>query len=155
MSMLKDQRDLLSAFNAEGVEYLVIGGHAVGMHAEPRATKDLDVVVRNNAENSERVFRALQRFGAPLNGISASDFCGHPDDVFQIGVPPSRVDILQSISGVDFNGAWKRRTTFEVDGELHAPFIALEDLIANKMASGRLQDLADADKLSKAKDVKE
>jgi hypothetical protein len=153
MSMLKDQKDLLSAFNAEGVEYLVIGGHAVGMHAEPRATKDLDVFVRNDAENSKRVFRALRRFGAPLDGISASDFCQHPGDVFQIGVPPCRVDVLQSISGVDFNGAWERRMTFKIDDELDAPFIAIEDLVANKIASGRLQDLADAEKLNKAKEL--
>ena len=153
MSMLKDQRDLLCAFNAEGVEYLVIGGHAVGMHAEPRATKDLDVFIRNDAENSKRVFRALKKFGAPLQGISASDFCGRSEDVFQIGLPPSRVDVIQSISGVDFSGAWERRTTFEVDTELEAPFLALDDLIANKIASGRLQDLADAEKLTKAKDI--
>ncbi|MBW4039295.1 MAG: hypothetical protein HIU91_10550 [Acidobacteria bacterium] len=153
--MLKDQRDLLSAFNAEGVEYLVIGGHAVGIHAEPRATKDPDVVIRNDTENSVRVLRALRRFGAPLSEISADDFCDHSNDVFQIGIPPARVDILQSISGVAFNEAWKRRITFKVDGDLDAPFIALEDLIDNKIASGRLQDLADADKLSKAKSVKE
>ncbi len=153
MSMLKDQRDLLCAFNAEGVEYLVIGGHAVGMHAEPRATKDLDVFIRNDAENSKRVFRALKKFGVPLQGISVSDFCGRSEDVFQIGLPPSRVDVIQSISGVDFSGAWERRTTFEVDTELEAPFLALDDLIANKIASGRLQDLADAEKLTKAKDI--
>jgi hypothetical protein len=153
MSMLKDQKDLLSAFNAEDVEYLVIGGHAVGMHAEPRATKDLDLFIRNNRENAERVFRALQRFGAPLSGISVNDFCEHPEDVFQIGVPPSRVDILQGISGVEFEDAWPRRAVFSVDHELEAPFIAIDDLIKNKKASGRLQDLADAEKLNKSKDM--
>jgi hypothetical protein len=76
MSMLKGRRDLLSAFNAEGVECLVIGGHAVGVHAEPRATKDLEVLVRNDAENSERVFRALQKFGAALHGVYTTIFVG-------------------------------------------------------------------------------
>jgi len=154
MSMLRDQRDLLCAFNAEGVEYLVIGGHAVNVHGVPRLTKDLDVFIRSNEPNGERVFRALVRFGAPLQGYGPSDFCGHPDDMFQIGVEPNRIDVLQSISGIDFDLAWDRRVVLEVEDGIYAPFISLDDLIVNKRESGRLQDMADLDRLTKMRDLK-
>jgi hypothetical protein len=151
MSMLRDQRDLLSAFNAEGVEYLIVGGHAVNAHGVPRLTKDLDVFISGSEKNGERVFRALVRFGAPLQGLSPADFAGHEDDVFQIGVEPNRIDILQSISGVDFGGAWERKVFFEVEEGLTAPFLAIDDVIANKLEVGRIQDLADADHLKRMK----
>lgn len=149
MSMLEDQRDLLFAFNAEGVEYMVVGGHAVNAYGVPRLTKDIDVFIRSSEANSERVFRALTRFGAPLEGLSPNDFRGHPEEVFQIGVEPNRVDILQSISGVDFEPAWKRRALFEVEEGLTAPFLSLEDLLANKQTTARPQDLADVAHLTK------
>ena len=149
MSMLEDQRDLLSAFNAEGVEYMVVGGHAVNAYGVPRLTKDLDVFIHANRSNSERVFRALARFGAPLEGISSADFCGNPDEIFQIGVEPNRVDLLQSISGVDFESAWERRVLLEVEEGLHVSFLSLEDLLANKRTTARLQDLADVQHLTK------
>jgi hypothetical protein len=151
--MLRDQRDLLCAFNAEGVEYLVVGGHAVNMHGVPRLTKDLDVFIRGSELNSERVFRALARFGAPLTGYSAADFHGHDEDVFQIGVEPNRIDILQTIAGVDFDSAWQRREMFEVEDGLIAPFLSLDDVLTNKLLVGRLQDLADADRLTKMKKI--
>lgn len=151
MSMLRDQRDLLSAFNAEGVEYMVVGGHAVNAYGVPRLTKDLDVFLRSNRSNSERVFRALASFGAPLEGISPADFCGNQDEIFQIGVEPNRVDLLQVISGVDFESAWERRVLLEVEEGLHAPFLSLEDLLANKRTTARLQDLADVQHLTKMK----
>jgi hypothetical protein len=151
MSMLRDQKDLLCAFNAEGVEYLIVGGHAVNMYGVPRLTKDLDVFIRSSDANAERVFRALVRFGAPMQGILPADFCSDSLDVFQIGVEPSRVDILQRISGVDFNAAWERRVDFELEEGVIAPFISLEDLLANKLETARLQDLADAEHLNKVK----
>jgi hypothetical protein len=154
MSMLKDQGDLLCAFNAEDVEYLVVGGQAVNAHGAPRLTKDLDLFIRTTADNSERVFKALARFGAPIAGLSPADFREHAGDVFQIGVEPNRIDILQSISGVDFDSAWERRQLFEVEDGLTVPFMALDDLLANKLASGRPQDLADVDKLKKIRDFK-
>ncbi len=153
MSMLRDQRDLLCAFNAEGVEYIVVGGHAVNAHGVPRLTKDLDVFIRGSELNSERVFRALTRFGAPLAGYSAADFHGHEDDVLQIGVEPNRIDILQAIAGVDFDGAWQRREMFEVEDGLIAPFLSLDDVLTNKLLVGRPQDLADADRLTKMKKI--
>jgi len=153
MSMLRDQGDLLCAFNAEGVEYLVVGGHAVNVHGVPRLTKDLDVFIRGSKLNSERVFAALARFGAPLAGYSADDFHGHEDDVFQIGVEPNRIDILQAIAGVDFDAAWQRREMFEVEEGLTAPFLCLDDVLTNKLLVGRPQDLADADRLTKMKKI--
>lgn len=154
MSMLRDQRDLLCAFNAEGVEYLVVGGQAVNAYGVPRLTKDLDIFIRSNGPNSDRVFRALARFGAPIQGLSPADFRDHPNEVFQIGVEPNRIDLLQAISGVDFAAAWERRAMLEVEDGLTAPFLSLEDLLANKKESGRLQDLADIENLTKMRDGK-
>ena len=151
MSMLRDQRDLLCAFNAEGVEYLVVGGHAVNAYGVPRLTKDLDVFIRSNEANSEKVFRALAVFGASIQGLAPADFCNRPGEIFQIGVEPNRIDILQAISGVDFDLAWERRVLFEVEEGVSAPFLSLEDLLANKRESGRLQDMADVEHLTKMK----
>ena len=91
MSMLRDQKDLLCAFNAEDVEYPVVGGHAVNAHGVPRLTKDLDVLIRSSELNSERVFRALVRFGAPVQELTPADFRKSPGDIFQIGVEPNRM----------------------------------------------------------------
>ena len=151
MSMLKDQRDLLSAFNAEGVDYLIVGGHAVNAYGVPRLTNDLDVFIRSSESNSEKVFRALVRFGAPLQGLSAADFRDHPGEIFQIGVEPNRIDILQGISAVQFDEAWVRRVPFEVEAGVTAPFLSLDDLLTNKLESGRLRDMADVDHLNKMK----
>lgn len=154
MSMLRDQKDLLCAFNSEGVEYLVIGGHAVNVHGIPRLTKDLDVFIRSSVENSERVFRALVKFGAPLQGYRPEDFHGHPEDMFQIGVEPNRIDVLQGIAGVAFDDAWNRRLLLEIDDGLVAPFISLDDLLTNKMQVGRMQDIADVERLTKMRNLK-
>jgi len=138
-----DLRELLLAFNEHGVEYLHVGGYAVGIHAEPRATKDLDIFVRPELLNSQRVFRALAAYGAPLGGVTPLDFCDNPQAVFQIGQTPLRIDILQHIDGVAFEEAWPRRVEATMDG-IPVHVISAEDLIQNKLASGRLQDLADA-----------
>jgi hypothetical protein len=147
--MLSDQRDLLSLFNAYAVEYVVVGGYAVNAHGVPRLTKDLDLFIRSSEANSERVYRALAAFGAPVAGLSPADFHGSPDGIFQLGVEPDRVDILQSIDGVTFEQAWESRVPFSVDDQVEAPFLSRENLVRNKIASGRLQDLADADHLRK------
>ena len=154
MSMLRDQRDLLCAFNANGVEYLVVGGHAVNVHGVPRLTKDLDVLIRSSVPNSERVYRALLDFGAPLQGYGPADFYGHPDDILQIGVEPNRIDVLQSISGVNFDEAWIERVNLEVEDGVQAPFLSHDHLLTNKRVSGRPQDLADVDHLMKMKNGK-
>jgi len=143
--MTKDMKDLLSIFNARGVEYLVIGGYAFGVHLEPRTTKDLDVFIRSNDENAKAVFEALIEFGAPLAGMSHADF--QDGTIFQLGIEPERVDIVQKIDGVTFDEAWANRIQGKVDGEVPAAVISREDLIRNKLASGRDQDLLDVKKL--------
>jgi len=148
--MLKDQKDLLSAFNKHEVEYLVIGGHAVSQHSQPRGTKDLDVFIRADEKNSERVYRALVEYGAPLTDVTSADFRNKPDTIFQIGIEPSRVDILQSIPVVTFDHAWNNRVDSTIDGTIPVHFISREDLIDNKLASGRFRDLADVEALREA-----
>lgn len=102
----KDMKELLHIFNEHGVEYLLVGGYAFGVHAQPRATKDLDLLIRPDARNSDAVFRALCKFGAPLHGLTAKDFRDAKTGL-QIGIPPNRIDIHQQISGVTFDEAWK------------------------------------------------
>lgn len=148
-----DLRELLLAFNAHGVEYLLVGGYAVGIHAEPRATKDRDLFVRPEAANSVIVYRALVAYGAPLTGVTPGDFCNDPNSIFQIGQPPLRIDILQHIDGVTFDEAWSRRTEAHIDG-IAVHVISAEDLIRNKLASGRLRDLADAEAVRAATEGK-
>src|SRR5438046_6252895 len=99
---------MLSALCAAGAEYIVVGGHAIGVHLEPRATKDLDIFVRPSQANAKRVRQALREFGAPLFGIRVEDLA-KPGLVLQIGVPPRRIDILTAISGVGFEEAWRSR----------------------------------------------
>lgn len=144
--MFRDFKELLSALNAHRVRYLIVGGYAVSLHAEPRATKDLDVLVGPSAENSKAVFAALAEFGAPLEGLTPKDFT-EPGNFFRMGAPPVMIDILPSISGVDFDQAWQHRVEFAVDSGLNAWFISREDLLAAKLAAGRPQDLADASAL--------
>src|SRR5690606_26872519 len=103
-------RDMLSAFSAENVEYLVVGAFALAAHGIPRSTGDLDFWIRPTGQNAERVLRALSSFGAPVNEVSLEDL-QTPDMVFQFGVQPSRIDLLTSIDGVEFDEAWQRRTT--------------------------------------------
>jgi hypothetical protein len=152
--MLKDQRDLLLAFNAHGVKYLVIGAHAVGVHADPRGTKDLDVFIRADEANSRAVFAALRDYGAPLGRMTPADFNERPTSAFQIGVEPDRVDILQGIAGVTFDEAWKDRVETLLDEDTPAHVISREHLIQNKLASGRHQDLADVEKLREVASLK-
>jgi hypothetical protein len=137
-----DFSEMLSALSDAGVEFLVVGAYALAAHGLPRATGDIDIWVRPSPENAARVWEALRRFGAPTRGVTVSDFT-LPDIVFQIGVPPRRVDILTSISGVEFEQAWTQRQAAVVDGlMLNVP--SREHLIANKRAAGRPKDLADA-----------
>lgn len=147
--MFQDFNELLSAFNAHGVRYLIVGGYAVSLHAQPRATKDLDLLVPPDTANAEAVYAALARFGAPLDGLSPSDFT-EPDSFFRMGKPPVMVDILPNISGVDFDAAWQRRVDVQIADGLTVPFISRQDLLQAKLAAGRPQDLADAASLRAA-----
>ena len=146
-----DFKELLSVFNSHGVRYLLVGGYAVSLHAQPRATKDLDLWVSSDPANAKAVYEALRQFGAPLAGMTAADFT-EPSAYFHMGTPPLAVDILLTIPGVDFEAAWGRRAVMEVDAEgLRASVIGVADLLASKSASGRLQDLADADAVRAAR----
>jgi len=104
----RDFRDLLAEFNAQGVEYLVVGAHALAAHGHVRATKDLDVWVRPDGENAKRVLKALKEYGTPLHDLTETDLVKQ-GTVFQIGVPPLRIDVITSIDGVSFDEAWPAR----------------------------------------------
>lgn len=143
--MHSDFEELLSIFNAHEVKYLVVGGHAVMLYTEPRYTKDLDLWIEASHENALRVFRALAAFGAPLTGLTPADFA-HEEFFYQIGVPPVRVDILMSLTGLTFSAAWPNRSESTI-GSQKVWFIGRADLIRNKRASGRHIDLHDAESL--------
>jgi hypothetical protein len=135
----------LRAFNAHKVKYLVVGGFAFGVHLEPRATKDIDLWIRNDPENAKAVFRALAEFGAPIAGMTQDDFMD--GTIFQMGQAPERIDILQQVSGLDFDNAWEHRLEGFIDESTPALVISRDDLIQNKLASGREQDLLDVKRL--------
>ncbi len=139
--MNPDFRDILSALCAEGAEFMVVGAYALAAHGLPRATRDIDLWVGTRGENPERVRRALIRFGAPVEGLSVDDL-RRPELIFQVGVAPQRIAVLTSIDGVEFADAWPSRLEAELGG-LMVPVLSREDLIRNKRAAGRPQDLAD------------
>jgi nucleotidyltransferase DUF2204 len=144
-SVNPDFSELLAIFNAHGVEYLVVGAHALAAHGHVRATKDLDVWVKPDPQNAARVLRALAEFGAPLHDLSEADLAT-PGVIFQIGVAPVRIDVITEIDGVDFSLAWIDRVQAKL-GDVNVPVLSRRHLIANKKASGRLQDLADVERL--------
>ena len=150
--MDRDLEELLSALIAHSVRYVVVGGHAIAVHAQPRATKDLDIFIDRRPENAKAVYAALAAFGAPMTGLTPEDF-EKPTSVLRLGVPPVCVDILQSIDGVDFDTVWEASSEHTVDG-FRARYISAEDLITNKLASGRPQDLADVAALRQAQSAK-
>ncbi len=147
--MEKDQRDLLREFNAHNVRFLIVGGYAFSFYTEPRATKDLDIFVERSPENAARVFRALAAFGAPMAGISPGDFESIEEN-FQIGVAPSRIDILKKIEAVEFDSAWEAGEPGMI-GDIPVRYISFDDLVKNKLAIGRLRDLADVEDLRRAR----
>jgi uncharacterized nucleotidyltransferase DUF6036 len=152
--MHQDFKELLYAFNAGQVRYLIVGGYAVSFHAQPRATKNLDILIGADAENSKAVFAALARFGAPIEGLSAKDFA-EPDNFFRMGTPPVMIDIMPKISGVEFEEAWRRRVDVRIDDDLSVPFISREDLLVAKLSAGRAQDLIDVDALRESNPTRE
>jgi predicted nucleotidyltransferase len=147
--MHPDFTDLLAVFADEGVEYLVIGGYAVSHHTRPRFTKDIDLWVRDTPQNLERVARALERFGAPEQVIAGIEG-GSAEDIVWFGIPPTRVDILRRIDGVEFEPAYSRRIEARWD-DVPVSIIARDDLIASKRAAGRDQDLRDVRALERVK----
>jgi hypothetical protein len=149
--MYPDFKELLSIFNAHSVRYLIVGGYAVSFHAQPRATKDLDILIRPDNENAKAVYAALAKFGAPLEGFAPEDFSVR-GKFLRMGREPVAVDILPEIDGVDFDLAWEKRVEGVIDSAsgLTANFISADDLMVAKIAAGRPQDLADVAALRKA-----
>lgn len=132
---------MLRALSDEGADFLVVGAHARAVHGTPRATGDLDIWIRSTPGNARRVYRALGAFGAPLSELREEELTER-DVVFQIGLPPSRIDILTSISGVSFEEAVLNKVVVRI-AEIDVPVIGKADFVANKRAVGRLKDLAD------------
>ncbi len=152
--MYPDFKELLSTLNAHGAKYLIVGGYAVGFHAQPRATKDLDILIRPDEQNASAVYEALAKFGAPLQDLTAHDLLD-PDGFYRMGHAPVMIEILPKIDGVEFDDAWQGRVEIVVDAEagLNAFMISREDLITSKLAAGRPQDLADVDAIRKAEEA--
>jgi hypothetical protein len=143
----EDFRDLLIELADNGAEFVLVGGHAVAFHGHPRATKDMDVLIRPNSSNAERVYRALAAFGAPLENfdVQAKDFATY-EGMLQIGLPPRRVDIINRADGVSFDEAIAEGSAFTLEGRT-IPVMGRVALIKNKRAAGRAQDLADVEAL--------
>jgi hypothetical protein len=135
--------DLLRAFAAADVRFLIVGAYALALHGRPRATGDLDIWIDASAENAARVMRALASFGAPLSDIVQSDF-ERPGITYQIGVPPGRIDILTELTGITFSEAWPDRIRRPF-GEVETDFIGRAAFLRNKRATGRPKDLGDVE----------
>jgi len=150
MILNDDYRDRLFALNAEQVDFILVGAYALAAHGYPRATMDIDIWVMPSPENAEAVIRALKRFGSPLHGLKPEDL-QHRDTVFQIGVAPRRIDLLTGATGLDFSEASKNAVARRIDG-IDLKVLSIDDLIANKLATGRPKDRVDADELKKLKD---
>jgi hypothetical protein len=140
-----DFHDILSAFCEEKVEFMLFGAYAVAAHGLPRATGDIDLWIQCREDNAQRVWRAVNRFGAPAANITVEDFL-KPGTVIQLGVSPRRIDILTEITGVDFNEAQADKLVVNIEG-LQIPVIGRTHLIKNKKALGRPQDQADVARL--------
>ena len=141
--MNQDFRDLLAEFNAHKVEFLVVGAHALAAHGCVRATKDLDVWVRPELANAKRVISALHAFGAPLHDLTETDLTT-AGVTFQVGLPPLRIDILTTITGVEFDEAWPHRMQTKF-ADQPVSVLSKQHLLQNKRAAGRKQDLADVE----------
>lgn len=146
MAVNPDFRDLFSDFNDAKVRYLVVGAYAVTFHARPRFTKDLDIWIDSHADNAQKTWEALAKFGAPLHDVTPSDLAT-PGMILQIGIAPNRIDILTSLEGVDFEEAWSRRDTTQY-GDCEISILSKADLIENKRRVARPQGLIDVEALS-------
>jgi hypothetical protein len=152
MSLPRDWRAFIESLNSRGVEYLIVGAVALAHHGFPRYTGDLDILVRNSPENAQRLEGVLQSFGFSALGLKAADFIGSYQ-VVQLGLPPNRIDLLTSITGVSFEEAWRERIEAVLEG-MRVNFIGRQALIQNKKATRRPQDLADLAALGEDPDSK-
>jgi hypothetical protein len=146
----KDFKEFVGLLNSIGVEYLIVGAYALAAHGHPRYTGDLDIWVRSSEANVDKLLDALARFGFGSLGLKRDDFL-RPGVVVQLGYPPSRIDLLTSIDGVEFDASYPRKVTMNVSG-VDLPIIGLDEFRANKRAAGRAQDLADLESLDARND---
>ncbi len=149
----RDFADLLMELSEAGAEFLLVGGWAVVLHGHVRSTDDMDVFVRPTMQNSERVFAALERFGAPLRAHHVdSQHFATAGDAYRFGIAPLKVEVLTQISGVSYDEACEGSRTFELEGR-SIPYIGKQPLLRNKRAAGRHKDLADVEELERIADV--
>ncbi len=142
----RDFKEFIRSLNDNHVRYLVVGGYAVAFHGHPRYTKDIDIWIEMTQANAEKIIKSLAQFGFGSLGLREEDFL-IPDQTIQLGYPPSRIDLINTLSGVDFDTCYSSRVQIEIEGT-QVNFIDLENLKKNKQASGRLQDLADIESLT-------
>jgi len=147
MKLDKDFNEFVELFVAKDVRFLVVGGYALAVHGYPRATDDFDAWVWVNSENAAKIVECLAAFGFGSLNLTTDDFTTL-DRVVQLGYPPYRIDIITSISGVEFDRAWANRLVVDIDG-LQVPFIGRDDLLTNKRATGRPKDLLDVEYLTR------
>ena len=145
MEIQKDFRDLLELFNAHKIEYIIVGGYALAFHGSPRFTGDLDILIKPDPENAHRILESLEEFGFKSVDLTIEDF-QRPDKVVQLGVPPVRVDIITSLTGVSWEEAFSGKTKGKY-GDIPVYYIGRDQFIANKRATGRKRDLADLEAL--------
>jgi len=153
MRIEKDYADFLELLGAKKVKYLIVGGFAYSYYAEPRYTKDIDLLVEATMKNGERIVAAIADFWGTKPEVKPSDFL-RPDMIVQLGFEPVRIDLITSCTGIDFLSAWKKRIKAKY-GKAEVFFISLEDLIANKRTVGRDRDLLDARYLERVRKAKE
>ena len=145
MDISSDYKDLFSILNKHKVRYLIVGAYAVVYYTEPRFTKDVDILVKPDVKNANKVYKALKEFGAPLKEVAARDFT-NKNMVYQIGVAPVRVDIIMGLPGIAFNSAWKNRARSKYEN-VSINILGVKELIKSKKKSKRLQDRLDVEKL--------
>lgn len=145
MELSNDFKEFIELLNVNKFKYLVVGGYAVGFHGHPRYTKDIDLWVLMKSNNASNIIKSVKEFGFESLGLEEEDFL-NSDNIIQLGFPPNRIVLLTEIAGVEFESCYSNKLTIEFEG-VTIPFISLNDLIKNKQSSGRLQDLADAEKL--------
>lgn len=152
MTLAKDFEDFVKLLNRHEVDYMVVGGYALALHGKPRHTGDLDIWINISEKNAARMLRVLKSFGMSSLGFKKEDFL-KPGYITQIGYPPLRIDILNSIDGVEFSGAVKHMKRIQIEKDFPINYIGLNDFIRNKQASGRMQDLADIQEIKKLQDT--
>jgi hypothetical protein len=151
MTLAKDFEDFVRLLNKHEIEYMVVGGYALAFHGKPRHTGDLDIWINISDKNASRMLKVLNDFGMSSMGLKKNDFL-KPGYMTQIGYPPLRIDILNSIDGVEFDDAVKQMNRIEIETGLPLNYIGLNDFIKNKQASGRIQDLADIQEIKTLSD---